>query len=258
MIERRVHLPEEWPRVVTRVADHRLHVDHQPRLALRRQHVAGVEVAVHEDRTRRRLRERLEERRSDRDEHAVERRPEALHPLPHQGCPLRGDVGQMLVRRRAGRRAPEPLEEAGADGERAIGREASVVELRARCAPLDEQRPVRGLVFEQLHRTVAGPVAECCRLVTSLAVWPRHLQHRRRSRRDESRERPRRPRRLRTARPPRAPTVPASDATISGSDAIHSSTPSSRRDRSDRGMGKARLLDTRAVSEDGARYRGQV
>ena len=58
-VSQRIGLGHEARTVVGRVADHRLRVDGEPRLALRRQDVGGVEVAVQQDRARRSARGRV-------------------------------------------------------------------------------------------------------------------------------------------------------------------------------------------------------
>ena len=170
--------------VVGGVADHRLRVDGEPRLALGGQHVGRVEVAVQQDlvRGRRAGRSRIVvERPADqaRDRGRRRRRgaPRARRPTASS---MSVRVGQPVGRRRAraaARRWPRRTARPRAGP-------PSSIEAVARPAALDQQRAPLGVVVEQAHGAVAVPTrAAPTRLGRRLGVRELELEHAPRARR---------------------------------------------------------------------------
>src|SRR5439155_9463659 len=74
-LEALVAIEEMLCRVVRRIADERLRIDHEPRLTLRGEDVSGMEVGCEEDRSIGRVRKLVEERESLPDEAWVRPQP---------------------------------------------------------------------------------------------------------------------------------------------------------------------------------------
>lgn len=144
----------------------RLGVDRKPRLALRAEHVPGVEVLVQEDLLSLCGREHPER---------VERRIEELAlERPAGSLPFAGEVahppGGFFRERAKGRagRLPQPRQEPDHHVERRISVERR--ERRPRPAALEEQRMPLRVVVEETNGAVAAPVPEGVRLVLALAM----------------------------------------------------------------------------------------
>ena len=149
-------------------------VDHEPRLALRGQHVVAVQVLVDEHRLALARRQRLERVERGVEQPALERAP--------RGLPVAGQVGAPpggLVRERPERRAggdPQARQQVDQHGQRvAVGARQRL----PRLAALEQQRPA--VTREQPDRAVAVPALERVRLVLGLAMWVGMLEHGRRS-----------------------------------------------------------------------------
>jgi hypothetical protein len=152
-------------RVVRGIADERLRVDHQPRLALRAQHVAGMEIGG--------------EQRVVRG--PVEQRIECVQARAHEARvrPLRsGRVRFLHPMRDHGRQRPEPVRSArdaphapeqGGD-DRVLLDLRQDAQRRAGFAAL-QQQGVRGVVrFEEPYGWIATPEAQAVDLVCALEM----------------------------------------------------------------------------------------
>jgi len=154
------------------LADERLRVDHEPRLAFGPQDVPGVEVLVDEHLLTLRGRERPQGLDGGIDELALERPARALPVAREVGRPLLRLVGQR-TERRAGR-DEEPRQERDRDIEGSLGTDLG--ERRTRLTSFEQQRASLAVVREQPDRAVPVPRAEGVGLVLALAVWELDLE----------------------------------------------------------------------------------
>jgi len=155
------------------LADERLRVDYEPRLALGGQDVVGVEVLVHEDLLALGVGQLLERAHRFLEDRRFERSPV---PLPRLGQVADPPFG-LLAERAEGTtgRLPEPWQEACQDLERAVGG------LDPQVRPWPAALKKEGVAFvvsrEESHRSVAVPQLERIGLVLALPVRPLDLQN---------------------------------------------------------------------------------
>ena len=156
------------------LADERLRVDDEPRLALRGEHVVRVEILVDQYLLSLRRRQLLERGHGRIDELLLERPSRPVPVCPDVAGPPGGLVGERSER--GSGRFPEPGKEPDQNSEPGIGVE--LPEIRAGPATLEQQGMALLVVSEEAHCSVAVPALERSSLVLALAVWPLDLQHR--------------------------------------------------------------------------------
>src|SRR6476659_7684216 len=155
------------------LADKRLRVDRQPRLALRGEDVVAVQVLMQQHLLSLRVRQLLQR---------LERRIQQP-PLERPGEALPGLLERIRPPRRLGRERPERRTRGLPQTRQQLhehvqrGLPADRGERRSRNAALQQQRVLLGLGVEQPDRAVAVPELERGRFVLALTVRVLHLQH---------------------------------------------------------------------------------
>ena len=150
------------------LADERLRVDHEPRLARRREDVVRMEVLVHEDLLAL-CRSQLLEHRDRRVDQRFLDRPPGVLPL---GADRAHPPGGLVLKRREWRPCglPQPRQELDQNLERPLSQVSS------RPAALEQERVALVVASQQLHGAVSLPDVERVRLVIALAMRPLDLQ----------------------------------------------------------------------------------
>jgi len=150
------------------LADKRLRIDHEPRLALRSEDVVRMKILVQEHLLALARSELLERRDRRLDQALIERLPDPLPLAADRARPPRGLVRQGPERRP--RRLPQARQELDEDLERVSP------EWSTRPAALEKERVALIVPGEQSHGSVALPVLEGLRLVIALVMGPPDLQ----------------------------------------------------------------------------------
>jgi hypothetical protein len=177
-------LPPDWPQQVRtverRLADDRLGVDQQPRLATGRQEIGKVRVSVHDDVVAIPCCKAAGEPSRFVDHLARQGMAESILLGRKMACPGRRQVpqeGKAVYRRR---RPAKPAQDAGGDVQRlvAIGQ---VEKRRSGHEPLEQQRAGRRIVVKQSDRAIAVVEPQCVSFGAVFVIHEGQLQHRRRA-----------------------------------------------------------------------------